>query len=191
VGEGRGQVSSERLYIEDCWDGPFRLNPTFFGANPYRDSLLIRIQRGDDIREVSDGLVVMVDDVSLIRENHLGEPLLVGLPPGVSPPGAPVPDPLLPSVSEAPRVSLALYLHNSCHSQNGTVYSIGGSIVFDALFSADPNESNADDRFTDAHFEVEFADPRDRTSQGIANASAVTGEFSFFFQRGQPAQPFP
>jgi len=37
VGEGEGWVRSDRLVIEDCWDGPFDLQPTFFGANPHRE----------------------------------------------------------------------------------------------------------------------------------------------------------
>jgi hypothetical protein len=44
VGEGEGWVKSDKLYIEDCWNGPFDLDPDFFGANPYREeSLLIRL----------------------------------------------------------------------------------------------------------------------------------------------------
>ena len=201
TGEGTGWVRSDRLYIEDCWNGPFDLKPTFFAANPYREEeLLIRIQRGDNIEELSDGLTVHVRDIGRIRSELLGQPIEVGLPPGVTPPGVPVeadPDP--------PLVSLALYLHNTCHAENGTVYAMQpdrvegaagahSTITFASLFSGDPNESNADDRLTEASFEAVFADPRDLVGQGTVPAdksSVVSGSFRFFFQRGPPAQPFP
>jgi hypothetical protein len=200
TGEGKGWVRSDRLYVEDCWNGPFDLKPTFFAANPFREEeLLIRIQRGDNIQELSDGLTVHVSDIVRIREELLGQAIEAGLPPGVTPPGTPVvadPDP--------PLVSLALYLHNTCHADNGTVYAVqadqvaGASaststITFTSLFSGDPNESNADDRLTEATFEALFADPRDLESDGVPadKSSVVTGSFHFFFQRGPPAQPFP
>ena len=85
-GAGEGSVSSNKLFVHDCWDGEFNLQPSFFGANPLsRDVMAIRVQRGDDNQEVSDGLSVMVNDVQAIRGSKLGTPLAVGLPPGVSP----------------------------------------------------------------------------------------------------------
>ena len=189
TGEGSGEVTSEKLFVENCWDGFFDLQPTFFGANPFRDTMTIRVQRGSDIEEVSDGLIVLVNDVSAIRSGLIGQPVPVGLPAGVSPPGVPVssnPDP--------PRVSLTLYLLDTCHLQNGAVHSVDGTITFDSLFSGDLNEGSADDRFTDATFEATFVDPRDVLPDGtypVGRSSLVTGWFRFFFERGQPAQPFP
>jgi hypothetical protein len=101
-------------------------------------------------------------------------------------------------------VSLALYLHNTCHADNGTVYAVqadqvegasasASTITFTSLFSGDPNESNADDRRTVATFEALFADPRDLGDGTVPadKSSVVSGSFDFFFQRGPPAQPFP
>lgn len=197
TGKGQGMVRSDRLYIEDCWNGPFDLKPQFFGANPFRDeAILIRIQRDDDIQEVSDGVTVLVNQPGLIRGNAqdaglLGQDIPVGLPPGVSPPGVPV-----GNRGDPPLVSLSLYLHDTCHVQNGTLYSVAGSINFTSLFSGDINEPTADDRLTEAEFSATFADPRDLpdgvdTSVDPSVASVVEGQFRFFFQRGQPAQPFP
>lgn len=189
VGEGEGWVRSDRLYIENCWNGPFDLNPDFFAANPYRrESLQIRMQRGDNIEEQSDGLTVLVNDLQTLRQN-LGQPVSVGLPVGVTPPGVPV-----QQVDEPPKVSLSVYLHNSCHVQNAVVYSISGEIRFASLFSGDPNEASAEDRLTEASFEATFADPR--LVAGVDDpdpkvSSLVSGQFRFYFQRGQPAQPFP
>jgi hypothetical protein len=188
VGEGEGRITSDRLYVEDCWNGPFDLRPTFFGANPYREeSLFIRVQRGDNIEEESDGLAIVVNDLQDLRQ-QIEQPIPVGMPPGVSPPGVPIvanPNP--------PKVSLTLYLHNTCHSENATVYSIDGNITFHSLFSGDPNETNAEDRLTDAEFTATFADPRQlATAEGDTEPfkSQVDGYFRFYFQRGQPAQPF-
>ncbi len=189
TGEGQGWVRSDKLYVEDCWNGKFDLQPTFFGDNPYMNTQQIRVQRGDNLEEVSDGVTALVNDVDGIRSSELNTGIKVGLPPGVSPPGVPIkynPNP--------PKVSLALYLHDTCHAQNGTLYSVAGTITFSSLFSGDPNESNADDRLTEAHFEASFVDPRDLQSDGTydpAKESTVKGYFRFFFQRGQPAQPFP
>jgi hypothetical protein len=188
VGEGNGWVKSDRLYIEDCWNGPFDLGPDFFAANSFRaDALLIRVQRGDNIEDFSDGLVAVVNDLPTQRA-RLNEPIAVGMPVGVTPPGVPVvynPDP--------PPVSLSLYLHASCHAQNGTVYSTDGTITFKHLFSGDPNEEDPDQRLTEATFDATFADPRLLVGAGADDPtvkSHVTGYFHFFFQRGQPAQPF-
>jgi len=190
VGEGEGYVRAvDKLYIEDCWNGPFDLRPDFFGANPYSDTLNIRIQRGDNIEEMSDGLVIVINELSKVRE-QLDQPVEVGLPRGVSPPGVPIvyqPDP--------PKVSLALYLHNSCHAQNSTIYSISGTIQFHALFNGKVNESRAEARLTDATFTADFADPRLLVDEDVADTaeviSTIEGSFRFYFERGQPAQPFP
>jgi hypothetical protein len=182
VGEGEGWVKSDRLYIEDCWNGTFNLEPDFFAGNSFRaESLIFRIQRGDNIEELSDGLVIVVNDLPAQR-GLLGVPLEVGLPLEFRGTGQQPPD-----------VSLGLYLHDSCHVQNGTVYSVGGNITFTALWSGDLNEDKADQRLTEARFDAVFADPRLLDAEGADDpnlSSRVTGYFRFFFQRGQPAQPF-
>ncbi|HEX6277666.1 MAG TPA: hypothetical protein VFZ53_31705 [Polyangiaceae bacterium] len=188
VGEGEGWVKSDNLYMEDCWNGQFDLGPTFFAANPSAGSksLTIRVQNGDNIEEVSDGLVVVVNKLPTVR-GQVGEALEVGLPPGVSPPGVPI-----VYEREPPNVSLALYLHESCHAQNSAIYSISGNITFEALYSGDPYEDDADELLTEARFTATFADPRQLVGTEVPeNArSEVRGYFRFFYQRGQPAQPF-
>jgi hypothetical protein len=178
------------LFVSGCWNGPFDLGPSFFGANPdQEESLTIRVQRGDNIEDVSDGLIVLVHDLQEVRM-QLNTDIKVGMPPGVSPPGVPIvfnPDP--------PKVSLSLYLHNTCHQQNGTVYSVDGTINFTNLFSGDLNEGSSENRRTKATFTASFADPRELAAASDDTAKAavtskVTGDFDFFFQRGQPSQPF-
>ncbi len=192
VGEGDGRISSERLHIQDCWTGPLDLVPDFFGADPYREeSLQIRIQLGDNSEEQSDGMIVLINDLQTVRS--LGEaPIPVGLPAGVAPPGT-APQTPPDQKPNSPKVSLSLYLHDTCHGLNATLHALSGQVVFHSLFSGDPNEDRADQRLTDAEFDAVFADPREvieAEGDGASVKSRVTGYFRFYFQRGQPAQPF-
>jgi hypothetical protein len=192
LGAGEGQVHSDNLVAPDCYDGAFDLNPDFFAAVPFRDTLLIRIQRGSDLQEVSDGLEVVVNDVTDLRTNHLNEPIEIGLSPRLLNKIAPG-----KATGGTPRASMALYLHYSCHNQNNALYSLyrGGTITFRSLFSGDPNESVGSEKLTDASFELDMGDPRDANPDTLDvpphRVSRVTGNFKFHFQRGQPGQPFP
>src|SRR6185503_10186197 len=192
LGEGEGEVSSDKLTVAGCWNGQFELRPDFFAASPYRRMLAIRVQHGGELEEVSDGVTILVDDIDKVRDHiaqHPGEPLRVGLPTSVVPPGVPiVPDP------NPPIVHLTLYLHRACHLQNSALYSIAGGIVFRSIFSGNPNESEENEKLTEADFtDIVVGDPRDRDpgTNTVANVSHLRGRVKFYFRRGQPAQPFP
>ena len=223
VGQGSGEVKSDALYAHDCWGTPpsassptqavgaaYDMQPDFFAANPYRSTLQIRVQRGSDLTEVSDGLEVLVDDINVIRMGIANPasasdggadagtsggpmPWRVTIPPGVHPPGSPTE----PPAGFISPVHMALYLERSCHNQNIVLYSVDGYITFNALFDGDPNETSAADKLTDATFDVQFGDLSDVPQGAYAGdvpaglQSRVTGNFRFYFERGQPAQPFP
>lgn len=206
LGQGEGKVYSEKLVATDCWSSEYDMQPDFFAAIPYRNTLQIRVQRGNDISEVSDGLAVLVDDVEAVRTQYLGKPLSVRLPAGVAPPGTPVGKSPLPDPSEPALVHMSLNLERSCHNQNIVLQAISGTIVFDQLFSGDPNEKVATEKLTAtaqgsdglAGFDVEMADPRDVPQPGDAveavpedKRTRLRGSFSFYFERGRPGQPFP
>src|SRR5262249_44644014 len=100
LGQGNGEVRTDELFAHDCWgsnkDGkikgdPYNLGPDFFAAIPYRSTLQIRVQRGNDIQEVSDGLNVLIDDVVKIRE-RLPPPPSSGSMPSGSTLSCPLPD---------------------------------------------------------------------------------------------------
>lgn len=237
LGQGEGSVHSDELYAKDCWCSTYDLRPDFFAAVPYRDTLQIRVQRGTDLQEVSDGLAVLVDDVASIRGSLLNKKLSVGLPLGVEPPGA-VPlsvdggvvdagasdpdqgglqtgcgpdegspgtgacklEPLASSepVTEGPPlVHMGLYLQQSCHNQNTVLYAVSGTIMFHALFSGDPNEKDATRKLTEAIFDVQMGDLQEVPAGAPASAvpedklTRLRGCFRFYFERGQPGQPFP
>jgi hypothetical protein len=192
IGEGEGEVSSDKLDVEGCWNGQFLLGPDFFAANPYRRMLEIRVQHGVDDPEVSDGVTILVDNIDKVRTHiaeHPGEPLRAGLPPAVVVPGVPVvfdPDP--------PLVHLTLYLHRACHAQNSALYSLDGGIVFRSIFNGNLTESDTDELLTDGEFtDLVVGDPRvlEPGTQTVTHLSHLNGRFKFYFKRGQPAQPFP
>jgi hypothetical protein len=193
LGEGEGNIVSTQLNVADCWNGPFDLSPTFFAAQPYlNDWLQIRIQHGGDVEEVSDGATILVEQLQKVRATIAANPntaFKVGLSPSVVPPGFPVvadPDP--------PLVHLTLYLYRSCHQQNSALYAISGNMTFQSLFDGNLNETDADQKLTQGEFtNIVVGDPRDRApaSPTVNNTSLITGNFKFYFQRGQPAQPFP
>ncbi len=191
IGEGTGDVVSDHLVAFECWDDAYDLQPDFFAADPFRNQMQIRLQRGDDLVEVSDGVSLLINDVELVQKS-LGAPVAVSLPPGVAPPGVAVGTVCGEAGCDAP-VHLALSLLESCHSQNIVLYATSGTITFDKLFSGDPDEPDADRRLTVARFDVVVADPRgwDPATGLFSDESRLTGEFRFIFQRGQPAQPFP
>jgi hypothetical protein len=266
LGEGTGSVTGT-LNIPMCWSGAFNLQPTFFAAVPYNSgnvepdatdlaagevsALEIRIQNGTDYESFSDGVMILVDNVHQVRgdppyRSELGKPLAVALPPGVVPPGTPI-----PPVANPATVSLTLYLNASCATENVSLYALdevslnadgtcdptqagplilacdagldaasdaanpdagasdagmGGeagtgkpqtassSITFQHLFDDNPYESNAAQRFTQATFDVYLGDPRTGCPGGLGPPPPcrghIQGSFSFYFQRGQPAQPF-
>jgi hypothetical protein len=194
LGDGTGAVRSANLMAEDCWEGEYDLLPDFFAAVPFRETLDIRIQRGSDLVSVSDGLSILVDDVTDVRENLLGQPIPVTLPPCVAPPGF-APGELC-GENCGSGVHVSFYLLKSCHAVNRMLYGISGTVTFTELFSGDPNESDAANKLIEGDFSIMIGNPHDVVADGpdrgtIPNQSELTGRFRFFFERGQPAQPFP
>jgi hypothetical protein len=68
-------------------------------------------------------------------------------------------------------------------------------INFQSLFDGNPAESNAQQRLSQATFEFFLADPREICPGGLGPPPRCRGDlkgnFKFYFERGQPAQPFP
>jgi hypothetical protein len=136
VGSGAGSVTGD-LFVTDCWSGKFDLQPDFFGAtpSPNDDTLTLRIQRGSDYINFSDGVSILVTHVSELRQAidaNGPQSLSVSLPPAVVPPGVPVtPDPN-PST-----VQFALYLQQTCRPQEPGLYAMDTVTVDSTGGSAD------------------------------------------------------
>jgi hypothetical protein len=133
IGQGQGSVTGE-LDVPDCWSGRFDLHPDFFAAVPatgsngvpaQTNSMQLRIQSGDDFQTFSDGVIITIDDATLIRGGGsagaglLDVPLVVGLPPSALPPGVPI-----TPVANPPIVHAALYLNRTCRTQNDALYAL-------------------------------------------------------------------
>lgn len=73
--------------------------------------------------------------------------------------------------------------------------TVVSTMTFHSLFDGDVNESNAQQRLTDADFDIYLANPREISPGGLGPPPPcrghINGRFHFFFQRGRPAQPFP
>jgi hypothetical protein len=186
-GDGEGEVTSSKLFAQDCWSDAYQLRPDFFATVPFRDTQQIRLQRGSDLHEVSDGVAVLVNQVSTIRptkcvvdsdcasglcladaaqcpadfEKCCSGDDLRGQTLNVGLPPKLVHE-IAPefAAGDPPPVSIALYLQFSCHNQNVVLYAIDGTITFTELFNGDPNETAGDEKLTDATFDVRVADPR-------------------------------
>jgi len=85
-GQGEGIVGSDQLWARDCWCSGYNMQPDFFAAVPYRDTLQIRLQHGADVQEISDGVSIVIDDV-LAARSELNKPLPVKLPAELEPLG--------------------------------------------------------------------------------------------------------
>jgi hypothetical protein len=203
LGQGQGQVHSNHLIAHDCWTGAYDLQPDFFSSIPYRDTQEIRVQRGTQVVEVSDGLSIQIDSSDTIRQGILangGAPttFAVALPVGLHAPGTPIEPPPVRENGQAPLVHMALYLQYSCHNQNVILYGVSGSVTFASLFDGDPDEKDAAQKFTNVTaFDVQVGDPRDAPLGEQAYdipaelQTRLTGNLQFYFERGQPGQPFP
>jgi hypothetical protein len=153
-GEGEGRIAGT-LNAPNCWTGGFELNPDFFAAVPYRQGMLLRIQRGSDFENFSDGLTILINDITKIRPDasrqfagRYREPLKVDLPPEVTPPGTPVkPDP------NPALVNMDLYLQRSCPTQAVSLHAVeevtlpnDGTCTAPAIKGADPMQGCAPDK---------------------------------------------
>ena len=116
-GEGAGHITGT-LNVPNCWTGPFDLSADFLGGVPFRETLQLRIQSGSDYQSFSDGLSILLSDTTRIRPDRYRQPLVVDIPPGVTPSGVPVKAKADPAI-----VSLSLYLQQSCRTQNNQTAS--------------------------------------------------------------------
>jgi hypothetical protein len=178
VGHGDGEVDGV-VAIEGCRrEGPYQLRPTVFFAETAEQVLKIRVQRGSDIEVYSDGIGVLVDDAALVREQYLGQPIVVGRPP-------------LPDGGQqrgVPHVDVTLFLNESCPAERTrtpvTLSAVRGTIRFAAIYA--PEVDDDDVRIAADMENVRFEDPRvdDRWAE-------LNGRFDFLYVRGSPAQRFP
>jgi hypothetical protein len=128
-----GGVVSGSLNVPNCWQGPYNLQPNFYAATPYLNTLELRIQNGGDYETFSDGVEILVDDTTKIIPHEYGEPLSISLPVGVSPVGVPL------AANENPsNVHLSVYLQATCQIQDVALYALD-AVTLNSKGSCDVN----------------------------------------------------
>jgi hypothetical protein len=171
VGVGEGSLEATVWAPECGLEGEQKsINPTFFAADPVEEVLEIRVQKGSDFEDVSDGVAISVLDVEQLKQNHLGEPIELGTGP----------DSL---------ATLSFYLNETCDVRfdrppvNYVAHS--GTITFSAIYAPQVAEDEVQIEGSFSGVEVhDGADPDERHA-------VVEGEFDFLFNRGRPVQRFP
>lgn len=172
AGVGSGSVTGI-VAAESCGitaDEPFDLRPDFFVAEAFQDSLNIRIQHGGDEFDYANVLFVSVLDASTISESQLDTPIAVG------------------DTAEA-NVRMSIALNESCDFHDRTsipvsYQAVSGTITFHTIYA--PEVSS--ELLTEAVFEnVHFVDP----GAPDERYADLSGNFSFLYTRGRPAQVFP
>ena len=136
----------------------------------------LRVQRGSYREGESDGLYVFLRDVNLIGRERIGVPIDLAQVDG-----------------EDPLVRFTLYANETCTSGlpvnfwqvPGVLQAVSGTITFDAVRAEGVEGSG--DAFIARFENVRFASPNDPERRN----AELRGAFSFFYQRGAPAQRFP
>jgi hypothetical protein len=173
VGVGSGEVTGQVSAPECGLEGePFDLAPSFFAADPVEEILEIRVQRGSDFEDTSDGLLITVRDANQVKE-RLGEPLAIG------------------AAGSNALVELSLYLNATCTDRfEAPPVFVGraGTITFSSIYAPQVSESEVETAATFTN--VQFDDGRDPGGRDMRNAT-LSGEFRFLFNRGRPIQRFP
>jgi hypothetical protein len=174
VGEGQGELTAN-VTAAGC-DVPqdYALEPSLFTGEVTGDQLNLRIQRGSDLEGHADGLIVHVRDVDEVKADRIGLPLRFR------------------DDSDA-LVQAVLYLNESCPSgfpddfrtRPYAFLAVDGTITFDSIYAPnlDAGDTLVEARLEDVRFE-DREEPEDRHA-------VLNGFFSFFYQRGSPAQRFP
>lgn len=176
VGEGQGQIGGHVVAADFCMldQSDYELVPSFFGAQVTEDHLDMRVQRGSAFEQFSDGLSIHVRDVNEVRRQRIGLPI-------------PIDGDWLSIVQ------MVFYLNETCeagfpneHRRRPVVLEgVGGTVTFRAIYAPDidPGATGIEARLDEVFF-VDAEDPEGRHA-------TLSGSFSFFYQRGAPAQRFP
>lgn len=175
VGQGQGDLRGD-VTAEGCAlpDPPYDLRPSFFTGEVTGDQLNIRVQRGSDLEGHSDGLILQVLDINDVRQDRIGLPVRFR------------DDPANP-------VQAVFYLNETCptgfpdefRTRPYAYLAVDGTITFEAIYAPgrDPGSTLIQAQLDEVRFE-------DRSEPTARNA-ILSGYFSFFYQRGSPAQRFP
>lgn len=176
VGGGEGEIGGHVVAQDFCEldDPDYQLVPSFFSGEVIEDTLNIRVQRGSELEQFADGLTILVRDVNEVRRDRIGLPITL-------------------DGDWRSLVQITFYLNGSCeagfpseHRRRPVLLeAVGGTITFDAVYAPDidPAAASIEVELDQVVF-VDSTLPEERHA-------TLSGWFSFFYQRGAPAQRFP
>ncbi|HEY8430496.1 MAG TPA: hypothetical protein VIL20_19080 [Sandaracinaceae bacterium] len=176
VGGGDGEIAGHVVAADFCGldDPAYELHPSFFTGQVTGTALDMRVQRGSALEQFADGLFIHVRDTNEVRRQRIGLPIPID---GTS----------------RSLVQIVFYLNETCeagfpneHRRRAVVLeAVSGTITFDAIYAPDidPGATGIEAELADVVF-VDAAAPEERHA-------TLSGWFSFFYQRGSPAQRFP
>jgi hypothetical protein len=211
VGAGTGEVTGT-AELAGCFpEGAYVLAPNAFFAQATEQLLTMRIQRGSEIENESDGLAVSVRDSAEIAESWLGRDIPLRVVPrvtswydagstddaGTGPSDAGASDASAsdadaaveaPSAGDAPIVDVTAYFNETCPPGRTkspmVLQAVSGTIRFDAIYA--PEKSREKVRILGTITGARFARNADDSSY-----AELDGTFDFLYVRGRPAQRFP
>jgi hypothetical protein len=176
VGEGQGEITAA-VHVEgfcEVDEEAFELAPSFFSAEVTEELLDLRVQRGSQIESNSDGLYINVRDVNDVARQRIGLPIPI-------------------SDADDALVRLVFFLNATCptgfpeefRESPVNLKAVSGTITFREIYAPeiDPGATGISAELTGVYCEdPDVPDERHAT---------LDGWFSFFYQRGAPAQRFP
>jgi len=172
AGTGEGNVKGT-VTVADCelMDSEYDLAPSFFGAEIIGEDLDIQIRRGSDLSIYSDGIHMLVRNVEEVATSAIGAALPVS------------------SAVDA-QIQMTLYLNQSCPVGDeedipAVLTGQSGAVTFTSIYAPTVDEENVEIAGTLS--DIYFADD---ASPDTRHAT-LSGDFSFFYNRGRPAQRFP
>jgi hypothetical protein len=197
VGQGSGDVTGN-ISLPDCDKdlSNYDMGADFFGAVASGNQLQIRIQQGGGTQEYADSLTITVNDLAKTLktiEDTGSATYQVQLErlPG-SPPWAPTPD---VQMTLSLRATCGLPRYSAGDQGHFVIHAVSGTITFLHIFNGDINTRDTNAKRIQGSFQnVLLVDPREADpATGVPGPThgTIQGEFSFFYQRGGPAQPFP
>ncbi|MBX3270005.1 MAG: hypothetical protein KF729_07070 [Sandaracinaceae bacterium] len=173
VGGGEGSLGGA-VSAPDCDVdvADYQLTPSFFSGEVTGAQLDLRIQRGSAIESDADGLMVQILDVNEVFQSRIGIPIPI-------------------SPSERALLRAVLYLNETCKAgfpdffdQRPLIMEAqSGAIVFSAVYAPDLDAGAT-------LIAGELVDVRFSDHEQPDRSAALSGTFSFFYQRGSPAQRF-
>jgi hypothetical protein len=170
VGHGDGELEGT-LAIEGCRrEGSYSLVPNAFFAQAEEQLLKIRVQRGGDIEVFSDGVALLVEDSSQLRQHYRSANIDVA--------------------SDAePHLEVTAYFNDTCPPGRDktpvVLKAVSGSVRFDSIYA--PEVAPHEVRISAVLEGVRFEDDDNPTGRW----AMLSGSFDFLYVRGSPAQIFP